>query len=919
MPQVTKDTRVLKDPVTGELISVPAAEADEKAAQQGLEYATLKEIDTFNERERYGSAGQTALGALELAGEAATLGAYQGDLARRRVLRREHPGIAFGAEAAGTLAPGLLSGGAVSALGGAGRAAAAASVVAEGGVSGFSQEQIQAREEGRDIDIGNVLLYGVGGEIAGRMIPKAIGGALRKAAGTGAEAVGGAADNVLLRAEQRATQSGSDLAEAAPGPERDRFLRDNARDLNNVSADRAAKAMDRASSEFSDLGDVSKKRNKIRNLVSKEHVGQDKWVAQQLDELQAFRDNLEGGAVSKRPSVAGRSLEDLKALPLDEADQLRVQALKEDPTFRETGRVSSNDGAQGITIVDDVGEQVLRDGRHRLAAAQELGRDDVWGRIVDGESGKVTYEGPIRLNNKGVGTNFADVQGLGGSVKKVSAALDDMEEALTKSRSAADRFIAADNAKRVLQRYHVALGRARGNALDRAYHDELMGMVDNLQEGFRRGLEDESVWGKAAQFQKDVNSAWSDKWFKGIQLTESDLARMTGKDFDAKSIIEYDPAKMRSFLEKDRIGRGLGQDGLERVLAGYEQMAAAHKKWGMADDKVLQKLQDDIAEVRKAVADADEVQAATPRANRADAAEEASDRLIGAVPVVGPAFVGMKRMLRNINTAGKQHIKSSANTLVNGVRRAANVADAIGERGAPVGAVAVGRLRERQNTDDRFKGTYPTMTQAFLAKREQIQTALQEPDTFVDAIAQSFGDLPEAFPDVHVRLVERMQASFKYLADNMPPGVENSLMAKHSTPPDVQSIRQFAKLWEAVMDPGAVVQDFQTMQATPEQARAIETVHPDIFAQLQSDALNAIVESPTLPTYERTRYLSQIFKLGPALGGAWRPSVAKNIKNSLNNAPPVGEGLPSPSIESMTGPTKPRGIASIAEGPTTTG
>jgi hypothetical protein len=804
-----KSTRVLKDPVTGELLSVPAAEADDRASREGLEYATLKEIESFNEREKYGSAGETALGALELAGEAATLGLYQGDEARRRVLRREHPGLAFAAEAAGTVGAGAAAaaatGGAAGALGVAGRAARAASIVAEGGVSGFSQEQIQAREEGRDIDIGNVLLYGVGGEIAGRMIPKAAGAGLRRLAGRGEDAVAGAADNVLVRAEQRATQSGTDLAEAAPGPERDRFLRDNARDLSNQGAERAAKAMDRANRAFQDLGDVSKKRRKVANLVSKEHVGQDKWMADQLDRFQAARDEV---------------------------------------------------GA------------------------------------------------------------FAETPGLAGMVKKLSKFLDEAEEKMTGSRKAADRFIAADEGKRALQRFHVALGRSRMNAQDAVFHDQVMSVVDSLQEGLRRGLEDESLWGRAAAFQKDVNAAWHDKWFKGAMLTESDLARITGKEFDAKPVIEFDPAKVRSFLEKDRVGRGISQDSLERVLEGYEQMAEAHAKWGITDEKSLSKLREDVAQVRKAVQDADEIQAAKPRADKADAAEAASDQIAAAVPVVGPAYVAAKRMLRNINTAGRAHVRTSANLMVNGLRKAGRAADAAGEVGAPAATVALGHMAERKGTDERFKGTYPTMTQAFLAKREQVQTAMQEPDTFVDAIAQSFGDLPEAFPDVHFRLVERMTQAFHYLAQNMPPGVENSLMSKHSTPPDVQAIRQWARLWEAVMDPGAVIQDFATMQATPEQARAIKAVHPDIFEQLQADALNAIVDAPRLPPYERIRYLSQMFDLGAALGGVWRPSVAQNIRSSLQAAPPTGEGLPNPKMENFTGPTNPRGIASISAGPT---
>ncbi len=118
------------------------------------------------------------------------------------------------------------------------------------------------------------------------------------------------------------------------------------------------------------------------------------------------------------------------------------------------------------------------------------------------------------------------------------------------------------------------------------------------------------------------------------------------------------------------------------------------------------------------------------------------------------------------------------------------------------------------------------------------------------------------------------------------------------------------------MDPGAVVQDFASMQATVPQARAIEAVHPDIFAELQNNAIEALAESPKLPSYERLRYLNQMFRLGPALGGVWKPSVSKNIKNAMQTQPETPGSLPSPPMSSFTSPTNPRGIASIADGPT---
>lgn len=810
MPNVDKDTRVLKDPVTGTLIPVPAAEADERAAREGLQFATLKEIQQQNDREKYGTAGQTALAAVELAAENATLGLTaandEASRKRRELLRRDSPVLAFGADLAGAapgIAAGALTGGAAGALGLGARAARVASIVAEGGVSGFAQEQVQAREEGRDIDVGNILLYGIGGEVAGRVIPKALGSGLNRIADalTPGKALADEADNVLVRAEQRATQSGADLAEANAGPERDRFLRDNARDLTNQAAESARQSLDSANARFQDLGDLSKKRNKIANLVSREHAGQDRWVNEQVDALSGAR--------------------------------AEVEQLKEAP-------------------------------------------------------------------------------GLQGMGRKLERYLDDAEAKLTSSRKAADRFINADEVKRGLQKFHVSLAKSRMQALDPVYHEQMMSIVDAVQENMRRGLEREDLWGRAGRFQADVNSAWHNRWFKGAPVAEGDLTRITGRDFDAKAITEFDPAKVRSFLEKDKVGRGLTEEKLNDMLDGYQEMAEAHRKWGITDEKQLDKLLSDVAEIRKVVADADEIQAAVPRANKADEAEKAIDSLVAGGGYIGAAYVGLKRALRNINTAGKGHVRSSASTMVNGVRKLGKGLSKAGDIGGPVGVVAAGHLRPRQTTDERFKGEYPTMTQAFAAKREQIQTAINEPEQLAAALADAFGDLPDQFPDVHFRLVERFMQGFAYLSQNLPPGVENSLLGQHATPPDLRSIRQFALLWEAVMNPGAVVADFASMQATPAQARAIEAVHPDIWAQLQQDTMEAIAMSPKRPSWERMRYVAQIFKLGPALGGVWKPSVARNIKNSMAVAPPPTQDQKQPL---PTSPSNPRGIASITSGP----
>lgn len=883
---VSKKSRVLRNPTTGRLTEVPATEADAIAAREGLEYATLDQIRASNEREEFGGLGQTALGAAELFGEAATLGLYspEGDDAesRRRVLRRDSPFVAAGAELTGTVLPGVLAGAGAAAgvarVAGAGSkallAGRAASAVAEGGVSAFAQERVSAREEGRDIDVGNILLYGVGGEILGRAVPGVLSAGLRRVSNR-LDAVAPTPtptpkavtltepDNVLVQAEAAAVKS--DVVEGIPaGPDRDHFLRDNAEELTNDASLRVREAMDRASDRFSDLGDVRAKRAKIEKLVGPDHPAQAEWMAEQVERIQIARDEIQG---------------------------------------------------------------------------------------------------------------LASVPGLQGVAKKLDAFLDDAQGRLTGSRRAADKFMAANEIKQGLQKYYVFLGRSQSSAQDAAYHQQMKSVVEAVQEPMRQGLELESLWGRAGRFQADVNSAWHNRWFPGAQVTEQDLSRITGRDYEARKVVEYDPAKIRSFLEKDEVGRGLTQENLGRVLDGYQEMAEAHRKWGISATKDLDALLADVDAVRKAIATADEIRVAKRTADAADAAERAatkqareeareaarqakeearesarrareesrdaaaleretarqareearaeaaaeaaSDQLTASiVPVLGPIFIKAKQMIRNIDTAGKSKTRRAGAWMATGFRASAKATRAVSEHGG--GALATGVLGlSRKPVETRFQGEYPTLTQAFQAKRKQIETALQQPDRFAEAVAGSLGDLPESMPLVHARLAQRLALAVNYLAQNMPPGIETGLAGKHSTPPDVRAIRKFSQLWEAVMNPGAVVDDFATMHATVEQARAIEAVHPDVFSNLRDAAIIAVAESVTPPSYERMRYLDQMFRLGGLLGSVWRPSVSRNIQASLmaDIAPSQGNGPPS-TLEGQTGPSPPSSMNAISSGPT---
>lgn len=106
-------------------------------------------------------------------------------------------------------------------------------------------------------------------------------------------------------------------------------------------------------------------------------------------------------------AVAGKSLQDLTAIPFtaeDLASDQSLRFLRADPTFRQTGNVADNfgrsrGGLPQITIEPD-GSVHLTNGRHRLTVARELGLRQIQARVRKvGKRGAVLWEyvGLIRV------------------------------------------------------------------------------------------------------------------------------------------------------------------------------------------------------------------------------------------------------------------------------------------------------------------------------------------------------------------------------------------------------------------------------------------------------------------------------------------------------------------------------------------
>lgn len=287
-------TFVLRSPVTGELQAVPADQADDVAAKQGLVYASPEEIDKHNLQERRGGAGQVALGLAETATRNATLGAVPSltgdeDAARERAqyTGREYPTSSAVAGAAPSLVASAATGGLGAGL--MGTAALEGAAGAYGNVGALADEAFKRDQELSAEQVigaaGTGFFLGAASAGVGAAIGKGVGAvrnrlveasakATRTAETKAAEAVGLVnADRAVFRAADSPVEAATlrkAADEARPGfaAETQKAVSDLDTAAANTRQSTAASALDEAfPGEPSPTGDVTRQAPPLRAIV----------------------------------------------------------------------------------------------------------------------------------------------------------------------------------------------------------------------------------------------------------------------------------------------------------------------------------------------------------------------------------------------------------------------------------------------------------------------------------------------------------------------------------------------------------------------------------------------------------------------------------------------------------------------------
>lgn len=409
---------VLVDPKTGQQYDYEGLEGDLEVDQKkfGLvspgEYAARQQAEKEGPLVGFGrKLGAPVVGLANLGMEAGILdkgtpeeqAQYQEALGRWGAMGEAHgavnPAASIAGDVVGQGVLGAVAGGAGSAAAGALGASpllgAGAGLVTESGLGGVSQEAVDAVTQKRDFSwraagMNGVVNLALGG--AGAAAGRYWGGAAR-----GADDALGAADDLAGTSPLR-PPSRNWVTEIDPGEVPEAI--GGRRPARSAGAAAAANQQYGGAARRVDVPEpaprVEPRDVQVLDPASGEHIDATP------EHLDAFRSEMQDAADS---AIGDKSLEDLRALPLDEADRAGVEGIKGRADFQEHGDVttdnfgSSKGGLPRINIEAD-GSTYLNNGRHRLAAARELDREFITARVAKYDAeGNTLWEAtmPVRV------------------------------------------------------------------------------------------------------------------------------------------------------------------------------------------------------------------------------------------------------------------------------------------------------------------------------------------------------------------------------------------------------------------------------------------------------------------------------------------------------------------------------------------
>lgn len=869
-------------PLTGEFTYVDEADFD-TALAQGFTAPTPQEIAQEELGQKYGGIEAKAGAAVTGALRGATLGLSDVALSALgaeeaiKAYEQLEPGIALGAELAGTVAPVLLTAGTAAPEAGAGIAA-----------------RIAARTP--------AALAARAGEAAVSRL--------------GLAAAEGATQTIGRTAVRYATQAGVESALQGIGRETGRLALDNELSGEKIGQIAAAGLTSGLAGAGlgAGLGVLGGAANRAYAAIPRELDGT------------PIGQRIQGLLLRTKARMAGLSPGDAEQAALLATPELRNIALDADniiadviagpqagPLERRVAQVGSmQDDLDRKFLGQQVTAQAIRDGNLKIELVRGNVLDDADALIAQRDFATTELLQSIDEIDRALAA---------GRYEFAPTGLAQLRHELTSAVEAADTAMARGGTAGAEDLYgalDVMAKRAIGRATSRferiatptgADINTMRDLLEPMYERFRTGLENRSLWGRAAELQSEMNAPMT----RAISSNEALLANWYEKTpFGADPTNPWRRARVASntkTAENIRNATRPGTDFADRALreqianevqwqdaalrlGNFENMGelrAAFEEQAVLNNRILRH-QDRAIQAALAKSFLDEISGG-------------SDSFVGAVLgsslatgniALGALFAPL--MKPRIMLRGAQMVENIANGQAGRIgaavgRAATAVADgavAIAER-APVAGAAVVRYEDR-------------------AKR--VKELSSQSDIVRQRLEQETSWMADKAPRAQRAAINTALRQLDYLNNALPKGTAAPTPFAAPLPPTRQQVQSWLAKLRAVENPASILDDIADGKLTVEAVDAVRTVYPETFRDIQAQIVDRLAK---LQSKGKAPAYAQRIQLGLLIGIPSDPTMTPEVMQAVQSS---YSQQPNAVREGAAGPAPQRGqkAPNIAEG-----
>lgn len=414
----------------------------------------------------------------------------------------------------------------------------------------------------------------------------------------------------------------------------------------------------------------------------------------------------------------------------------------------------------------------------------------------------------------------------------------------------ADVFMSLDRLKRAAQGFTKnARPEMVADPLERAQATKAKDWFFQTQEGMRKSLESEEMWGKAGADQERINRIWSQQIESGKRFHES-LTTQVGRDpaDPFRQLRGIDPSKADTFLRnvtnptKDLTTTAVRdyvrntRELAEAIAESYGEALPAAK---VAEVKTLQQAAERFGRTVETSAERQTKYNQLRELMGSDAGEggglvnAALGGLLGGAPGavlggVGSAVMNPGKVVAQMAAIERLAAKAD-NAITRGIRTFMSGS-------APAAAESASTKMLRGAAGERS---------AFEASVKHVQEMVANPDKLAERIAQTMGeDMGSAAPNVSAAFSAAVVRGAQFLADKAPVGM--------SPPPDVLTpqfekpiysdaeMRQWTRYAAAVNDPSTILESMARGRVSPEEVEVMREVYPQLYAATQTRIMSSV-------------------------------------------------------------------------------